>query len=94
MKKRINLSSSQDSAAGYVLEKILYGNLMNLLTREEYTGCPHNGGEHNLVLRTSKEDAYAFLAICEDIIVPVCRRHMIQDCVAGFSMLKEKVAMA
>ncbi len=58
----IKASQPQHTDAGNLVGKLYYrGTLDKLLTRTEYSGYPHNGGEHTLHLRLSAVDLDAFL---------------------------------
>lgn len=55
-------SQPQHTPAGNLLGRMYYrGFLTTLLSREQYSGYPHNGGEHSLTLSLSKEDLTAFV---------------------------------
>jgi hypothetical protein len=58
---RYNLSAGEQTDAGRFLYHVYYRtNLLDMFTREEQSGCPHNGGSHTLFLNVSKEDLLAF----------------------------------
>ena len=62
----INASQPQHTPAGSVLGHMYYrGFLEKVLSRDEYSGYPHNGGMHSLTLYLSKEDAHAFLDLAK-----------------------------
>lgn len=59
------LSAPQTSRTGHVLNKILYGMSKGYDDLWEMapgaTGCPHNGGEHTLTLRGTRQDINSWL---------------------------------
>lgn len=63
----VNASQPQHTPAGSLLGRMYYhGFLDKLLSREQYSGYPHNGGEHSLTLSLSEEDLSAFMAIARE----------------------------
>lgn len=60
----IKASQPQHTPAGRLLGKMYYGGFLDkVLQREEYTGYPHNGGEHSLSLKLEPTDLHSFLAL-------------------------------
>lgn len=63
----INASQPQHTPAGMVLCKMYYGSFLeSTLNRDQFSGFPHNGGEHTLRLRLSPPDLKAFLDLVLD----------------------------
>jgi hypothetical protein len=92
MAKRIELSSGQQTQAGYVLDTILYSNFIEcLLTHKEWIGCPHNGGMHSLVLFLSKEEAHLFIDLCEEEISKACGEERFKKFISGLVDLRGKI---
>lgn len=61
-KIRVDVSQPEHTAAGLLLCKMYYGTVLDdLLAKHEFSGFPHNGGEHTLRLHLSAEDFDAFL---------------------------------
>jgi hypothetical protein len=64
-----------------------YGSFLeSLLTREQRSGYPHNGGEHTLDLKLSLEDLKAFL----DLVLENFRNH--EGAVPFVESVKERFA--
>jgi len=60
----VNASQPQHTPAGKLLGKMYYGGFLDrVLQRDEYSGYPHNGGEHSLSLKLIPTDLFSFLAI-------------------------------
>lgn len=58
----VKASQPQHTPAGVLLGKMYYGQfLQTVLKRDEYSGYPHNGGEHTLVLHLSQTDLQSFM---------------------------------
>ena len=69
---RVNASQSEHIPEGYLLSRMYYGTFLeSVLSRDQYTGYPHNGGEHTLNLRLSLEDLKAFL----DLVLETFKSH-------------------
>ncbi|WP_186214576.1 hypothetical protein [Burkholderia gladioli] len=67
----VNASHPQDTPAGRILYRMYYGDfLAQALVRNEYSGFPHNGGEHTLRLRMAPPDLKAFLELVEERFAP------------------------
>lgn len=63
----ITASQPQHTPAGRLLGKMFYsGFIGSVLSRDEYFGYPHNGGEHTLHLKLSTDDVPAFLSLVEE----------------------------
>lgn len=66
--KWLDVSQPQDTQAGSLLGRMWYGNfIQNLLRDGEYSGYPHNGGQHTLRLNLNLWDMAAFLKLVEEI---------------------------
>lgn len=64
---RVDVSQPEHTAAGLLLCKMHYGTVLDdLLAKHEFSGFPHNGGEHTLRLHLSPEDFNAFLGAVAD----------------------------
>lgn len=68
MKLNLKCSQPQHTEAGRLLGRMYYGHFLEKsLARDEYSGYPHNGGEHSLYLHlNSAEDYEAFLGLVKD----------------------------
>lgn len=63
----IKASQPQYTPAGKLLGSMYYGSfLQTALSSEQYSGYPHNGGEHTLSLTMSPADVGAFLEIIKE----------------------------
>lgn len=63
----VDASQPQHTPAGNLLGRMYYrGFLTTLLSREQYSGYPHNGGAHSLTLSLSEEDLTAFVAVVRE----------------------------
>ena len=57
----VSASQPQHVPAGNILRKMYYGGFLEkVLSREEYSGYPHKGGEHSLQLKMEPRDLSAF----------------------------------
>jgi hypothetical protein len=57
----------QHVPAGRLLGKMYYGRFLDCaLKRDEYTGYPHNGGEHTINLYMTPEDLSSFLSLVKE----------------------------
>ena len=67
-----DLSASEQSQAGkYLCHLYYHSSILNLIDRDQRSGCPHNGGEHTLRLKVERKDLDAFLdLILEDFAQP------------------------
>jgi hypothetical protein len=62
-----SMSQPQHTPAGRLVGVMYYrGFLSKALNREEYSGYPHNGGEHTLVLHLVPSDLNAFLDLVRE----------------------------
>ena len=61
----IKLDAPQTTRTGYVLNKILYGEMHGCQDLFDLApnpvGCPHHGGEHTLTIRGTRQDVVAWL---------------------------------
>lgn len=61
---RVDLSQAQHIPAGNLLSKMFYsGFITDTLSREQFSGYPHNGGQHSLWLSLTPADMQDFLDI-------------------------------
>lgn len=64
---RVTASQRQHTPAGDLLGRMYYsGFLDKALSRNDYSGYPHNGGEHTLHLHLRPADLDAFLALVQE----------------------------
>lgn len=59
----IRASQPQHTPAGKLLGKLYYRGFLDLLDQSEYSGYPHNGGEHSLSLSMTEENLSALLSL-------------------------------
>lgn len=79
MKVIVKLDSPQTherSHMGTVLNKILYSR-DDLLSMINYTGCPHNGGQHTLTVRGDRGDVVAWLDLFQEAYPDIAPEAMI-----------------
>lgn len=79
MKVIVKLDSPQTherSHMGSVLNKMLYGR-DDLLGMINYTGCPHNGGQHTLTVRGERCDVVAWLDLFQEAYPDIAPETMI-----------------
>lgn len=63
----IKASQRQHTPAGDLLGRLYYGGFLSaVLAREDYSGYPHNGGEHTLYLDMPPADIEAFLELVQE----------------------------
>lgn len=63
----VKASQRQDTAEGRMLGRMYYGGFLEtVLSHGEYSGYPHNGGEHTLYLNMKKEDISSFADVVEE----------------------------
>lgn len=62
----LDLSANQYCVMGLILNKLFYySHILELFERKQYTGSPHNGGEHSFRLTASPEECIAFLELIQ-----------------------------
>ncbi|MCB9814757.1 hypothetical protein H6784_05075 [Candidatus Nomurabacteria bacterium] len=66
----LNVGCGEATPEGWVLGNLYYhSSIMDLLTRDEMTGYPHNGGEHSLCLNIEalgEDGIETFLSLVEE----------------------------
>lgn len=63
----IDASCELDTLAGYFLGKLYYETrVFDLLSRDEFYGCPNDGMQHTLRFRASRETINTFLSIVQE----------------------------
>lgn len=61
-KVRIDLSMGQTTPVGDFMGKLMYSN-HPLKTMINYSGCPHNGGEHSFCINDDEDNALVWLEL-------------------------------
>lgn len=63
----VNATQAQHTDAGMLLGKLYYSGFFHkVLSPEEHSGYPHNGGQHTLTLKMPKEDLLALGALIRE----------------------------
>lgn len=71
-KTRFNLTVPRHTPEGMVVGHLMYhGVLRDLIKRDEYSGCPHDGGSHTLWLEVTQADLEAFLDLIDGVYLPL-----------------------
>ncbi len=66
-KIRYELSCPQHTPEGEFLGYLYRANVLDVFSRDERSGYPHNGGQHSLTLWVRPDDFRAFIELLDEV---------------------------
>lgn len=61
-----DVTFNQSTHWGDILHRIMYGGSERLELLDSWSGCPHNGGEHSLSVRDTKDNLITWFEMIEE----------------------------